>query len=497
MEFAHQWFKNPQWWFDADASTDAYITFTFGHLLDNDNDREIHDDPLSLVLVYDQLPRHVYRNTQSAHIISYYLQKALSIVDSISRVYMDCLSDEQWCFMMLPYRHTNDTNKIFQVMAASWSRVRESPVIKRFLKATYQRCPAKDQSNHLQIWSIQHNPYSLDISKTFEHILEKQNAPMCIEAPRVKSCKDMILSLSGGVDSMLCSQLCGPFSAAVHINYKNRDTSDDEEAFVRAWCHKIGLPLYVRRIHEIQRKPCMDNDMRDVYESYTRRVRYGTYATVAKLLGHAHPQIVLGHNKDDRLENIFTNIAHNNHYENLSGMEEVSWQDGICFVRPFLDLSKTTIKLLAASMSIPHLPNSTPPWSQRGQIRASIVPVIEKWDPRFLDGMFQLANNMSAMHKVMETSVSAFCKTLAQNGVVTYTQDSLPLEILFWKGVFTKITGIRPKEKALQNMQERVQHFIGNAHIHKAVIVINASTKVLLEKGKPDIDIHIRTHIAS
>jgi tRNA(Ile)-lysidine synthetase-like protein len=163
--------------------------------------------------------------------------------------------------------------------------------------------------------------------------------------------------LSGGVDSIVCCWcLVNTFKniTALHINYNNRKTSDEEERFVRWWCGKIGIKCYVRKISEIKRDACMKYGLRDVYETYTRNVRYSCY----KQFGDS--VIILGHNKDDILENLFTNIANKTKYDNFSSKKNIYFfkQDNINFYRPLLDKTKREIAIYAHENNIPYLPTS-------------------------------------------------------------------------------------------------------------------------------------------
>jgi tRNA(Ile)-lysidine synthetase-like protein len=248
----------------------------------------------------------------------------------------------------------------------------------------------------------------------------------------------IILSLSGGVDSMVCSYILAKQNTrfqAVHINYGNRATADAEEAFVRDWCAYLGIPLYVRRITEIKREPCMNHNMRDIYETYTRRVRLGTYDTISP----ASTIIVLGHNKDDCLENIMTNIAGRTHFDNLTGMSHEK------FYRPLLHVSKADIKAFAAHHGVPHLPNSTPPWSQRGQIRASIVPVLDAWNPLFVPGMHHLSTMLAQYHQL--------ARHLARLFIAQPSMDMVVNNTCFWRAVFDILTPIHhPSLKSIDNL---------------------------------------------
>jgi tRNA(Ile)-lysidine synthetase-like protein len=433
-----EWFANPNWWFGCSKETDLYLSEEYGYLLDDCS----KSTNIEKILVYDQLPRHVYRDQCASHIISWFLQKALEIVELID---IESLDDAQFCFMLLPLRHTNDIGNIRRVLDIAWRRLSTrvcGDVIRNFIKATYRKHP------------LQAAEFALPCEAFNESILEynpkaKLNNLISVNPPK----KKLIMSLSGGVDSMLCSWLLKSYDViALHINYGNRVTANDEEEFVRWWCGKLGIPCYVRRIHEIRRDICMKHNMRDLYESYTRNVRYSCY----KQFG-SDVLVVLGHNKDDILENIFTNIAHKTKYENLNGMQEFSTVDGISFWRPLLDKTKDDIISLARAIGIPHLPNSTPPWSQRGQIRASVVPVLEKWNEFFIDGLHGLSNEMRGLYGILDMYVNDFMKFVKVSDGCIYLTKPCDMHCqAFWMCLFSKL-GIRPSHKSIENMMQAVK----------------------------------------
>ena len=80
----------------------------------------------------------------------------------------------------------------------------------------------------------------------------------------------------------------------------------------------------------------MCNDLRDIYEAYTKKIRFNCYKKFDK-----HPIVILGHNKDDCFENILTNIAYNSKYDNLKGIEE--YCKTIEKYNPFIYIETVTI----------------------------------------------------------------------------------------------------------------------------------------------------------
>lgn len=193
------------------------------------------------------------------------------------------------------------------------------------------------------------------------------------------------VSLSGGVDSMITTYILSYLSRqhhlfrnrgftvqAAHLNYLNRDVSSEESEFVCWFCNKIGVPVYVRTIHEIQRK----ENNRDFYESLTRDIRFDFYRKLPKTT--QYPCIILGHNHDDMIENIWTNFAKGKFLFNLKKMEQIDLQDNVQLLRPLLFVTKAIIYDFSKTFHIAYLKNTTPTWSNRGKMRNEFLPAVEK-----------------------------------------------------------------------------------------------------------------------
>jgi DNA-directed RNA polymerase beta' subunit len=98
--------------------------------------------------------------------------------------------------------------------------------------------------------------------------------------------KLITVSISGGVDSMVCSYILKQIPninfICVHIDYYNRKECEQEEELLKWWCNTIlDVPLYIRRIDEINRPKCMEYELRDLYESYTKNIRFNSYITTS------------------------------------------------------------------------------------------------------------------------------------------------------------------------------------------------------------------------
>lgn len=438
-----EWFSNPDWWFN-NPGIDQYLTNKYICLLDTALEINTREEQIGVVILYDQLVRHFFRNQYSEHVIEYFLQKALGYVTLL--VDFMTLTPQEFCFVMLPLRHTRKTPNIMFVIKCTLQRLKASdePLLRRFLKATFDNFPfdASTVMEHVSdtrfAWDVERYTgvleyYPFDTRQCDEtHVCYTEIARYCKKGERY------IISLSGGVDSMVCAYIMkhiGCVVYAVHINYCNRDVI--EEDFVRSWCQHMRICLFVRRIEEMQRAPMMELNMRELYENYTRNVRYNAYKHV---WGGETPQVVLGHNRNDVFENILTNITKKKKYRDLYGMKDVSIVNGINFIRCLLGVDKVHIYEFAKRCGIPFLHDSTPAWSQRGKIRDRVRPVVQNWNVAFIPGMLEMADVMTDLHDVLDDIVDLMVANTV--GLVLKLTDK-PIKSLyketFWSQYFLRL----------------------------------------------------------
>jgi tRNA(Ile)-lysidine synthase TilS/MesJ len=198
----------------------------------------------------------------------------------------------------------------------------------------------------------------------------------------------------------------------------------------------------------------MKHELRDLYESYTRDIRYNTYKYV-----NEYPIVVMGHNHDDCFENILTNISQQRNYDTLTGMKIDSRQDNIRFIRPLLNVPKTEIYRFAYQYDIPHLPDSTPEWSQRGKIRTIVRPTLTTWDPRIINGFFKLNEHMSDLHQCLELYViDMITKTEFINEEYIINLINPPKIILYWRLYIKTLFDIVVSYKSLNSFITRLNN---------------------------------------
>ena len=464
--FIKEWLNNPKWWFSKTEKIDNYIINNYSYLLDLEANIT-QENFLSYIVLYDQIPRHIFRHQDGNHIILYFLNKAIDIINKYKNQ-VNNLNELEWIFFMLPLRHTNTKENILYVLNEAWnnkSLYNNKSLLKEFIIATYKKANFDEELNEKISFTfddkvLDYNPLQIQIQKIN---LNFENLNYNLIHKYIK--KIGIISLSGGVDSMVCLVYCMTIYpdinwVCVHINYKNRKESDDEVDFIANFCYKHNIKLYVREINEINRNKCMNINisMREIYEDYTRKIRFNTYKAV-----NNSPVVILGHNKDDALENILTNITYNCKYKNLKGMEEYSVCDNITFLRPLLNVPKNDIYEFAHKHNIPYVKNSTPEWSQRGKIRNNIVPVLDNWDKRVVPGLFNLSENIQDMYLIMESNVNIIINKfrLSRNNNsyeldISHNEFINYLHKIIWKEIIYKLFNCYPSNKSLIALIERL-----------------------------------------
>ena len=87
--------------------------------------------------------------------------------------------------------------------------------------------------------------------------------------------------------------------------------------------------------------------------------------------------ILLGHHKDDIIENIFANVCRGRNILDLAVIKETAYIENVEIARPMIDLFKTDIYTFADDYQVPYFKDTTPDWSVRGKYRNNIYPTIE------------------------------------------------------------------------------------------------------------------------
>jgi len=262
--------------------------------------------------------------------------------------------------------------------------------------------------------------------------------------------KTIIISLSGGVDSMVFLYLCILYRkqnqlfkfGSVHINWNQRDESEHEAHFIQDYLNENNVLYYFENVTHLFRKN------RTVFEIEGKKLRFNLYKKVIEKWNG--DSVFLGHHKGDIIENVFTNLITGNHLLDLGKMKYESKIHDVLIVRPFLEINKSDIYDIASKYNVPFLKDTTPLWSNRGALRHSIFPVIGKhFGNRFETGLLNTAQKSRELGDMID--VCLITPYMSSIEYISKTQIRLPYKntypLIFYEIVFERLMYSHHKSK--------------------------------------------------
>ena len=256
--------------------------------------------------------------------------------------------------------------------------------------------------------------------------------------------KKYIVSLSGGVDSMVVATiLCylGYEVVGIHINYNNREETKDEQKFMEVWCKHNGIKLYVKSIEDVKRGSIKRSD----YESYTRKIRFDLYKEV--LAAESCDEILLGHHKDDIVENIVANVCRGRNVLDLAVIKETNVVNGVTMVRPMINFYKESVYKFAHNNYVPYFKDTTPDWSVRGKYRNNVYYSLEDtFGENVRENLIGLARQSDEWNMlIMNQLIEPFLESVKHNydghsdNLYFSVENYLKHPLCFWNLVFAKL----------------------------------------------------------
>lgn len=363
------WKANRSYWITPPSKqkeVDKLISYNFW------NYQVADENLIGRIIYFDQFYRHFCRHGLiTENDVTEQRQHIIEIIKAYWKLLKD-FDEVEIIFAMMPFKHLKQYDFIFDYLHNHWlptdKKIIDFPDLQMFYIDTYKKAFTLEtvRANLITKHKLLTYDASLICDYYPEHILSGTLNPSTADKllPLLKTDKKIIVSLSGGVDSMVMLTLLKYNKvdvSAVHIVYGNRNESEHEYRLLAEFCDRLSVPLFVYRIKWLRRGE-ID---RQFYEDMTRDLRFATYYAASE----GEPCVMMGHIKDDVVENIWTNIAHCHHLGNLKKMEPEEVQIGVRIMRPLLSVDKADIYKVSEEIGIPYFKNTTPSWSNRGKFR--------------------------------------------------------------------------------------------------------------------------------
>jgi len=191
----------------------------------------------------------------------------------------------------------------------------------------------------------------------------------------------IICAVSGGADSvaltfalyLLKEKLDIRLSAAHFNHHLRREESDRDEEFVRDFCHRYDIPLFVGGAEVKPGKKGLEAAARDA-----------RYAFLRSLDG----KIATAHTADDNAETVLLHLIRGTGLKGLGGIAPVNGQ----VIRPMLGITRQDVEDFCAEWCLSYITDSSNETDAflRNRIRHQVMPLLRAENPR-------LAENVSAM----------------------------------------------------------------------------------------------------
>ncbi|HRB72766.1 MAG TPA: tRNA lysidine(34) synthetase TilS [Flavobacterium sp.] len=313
--------------------------------------------------------------------------------------------------------------------------------------------------------------------------------------------KQLLLAISGGIDSMVLLELFRnlPYSIAVaHCNFGLRDAeSDGDEDFVKQWCAKHNIRFFTTRFATqdyADTKKCS-------IQLAARELRYNWFSGLLENEGFDY--LLTAHHLDDTLETFLINLTRGTGLEGLTGIPA---QNGT-IIRPLLPFGRDEIEAYATANSIVWREDSSNTSDKylRNRIRHQIVPILKELNPNFLNGFQNTLGHLQQTETLVQDAV-----TELYSKIVTKKEEQLhiaieklklipnykaylyqwlkPYGFTAWDDIYNLINAQSGKQLFSENyrlLKDRDYLLLEKQHTHQTESVqITENQEVTLEQGR-------------
>jgi tRNA(Ile)-lysidine synthase len=275
----------------------------------------------------------------------------------------------------------------------------------------------------------------------------------------------ILLAVSGGVDSMVLLDLMLQVAkkeslsiAVAHINHQLRQESNEEAAYLRTYCEKVGLPFY--------QADWQPGSQKTNLEARARTFRYEFFESVMKTAGYQ--QLLTAHHLDDQAETILMKITRGTAFNNTVGIRYQQKFAGGTLVRPLLSFSKETIRQYAVQEDLLYFEDHTNQSSDytRNRMRHQVIPLLKTENPRFLQHVASFSQQQALAVQLIQEQIAPKLKTWVRSGndcwhfsLKSFRKESAAFQYFFLVEFFQE-TLIKRHSQINQQQMNQVRHLL-------------------------------------
>ena len=239
----------------------------------------------------------------------------------------------------------------------------------------------------------------------------------------------VLLAVSGGVDSMTMADLFQHSAlrlplAVAHVNFQLRGAdSDSDEALVRHWCERCGIPFFVKRVETGKHA----SDRGVSVEMAARELRYEWFAQLCREQGFTH--LAVAHNLDDSAETLLLHLLRGTGMRGMSGIRAsvpLPGAEDVTLIRPLLNFSRREIEAHAVRAGVEFRIDATNADISipRNRIRHEVFPELARINPSFLETFRTEMRHFGQMEQLLDQVFAAGRDSLCRDSV-SHGQDAV------------------------------------------------------------------------
>ena len=221
--------------------------------------------------------------------------------------------------------------------------------------------------------------------------------------------KKILVAVSGGADSMSLLHFLYNHQkdldiqlGIAHVNHKQRQESEHEEAYLRHWAEEHKVPFHYSAFSG------------KFSENAARTFRYEFFKQVIK--AYDYSALVTAHHADDQAETIFMRLLRGSRLRHLTGISAIRPFGTGQIIRPFLHLTKAQLPVTfhfedRSNTSLAYL---------RNRIRLSYLPTLSQENPKIKEHLCLLAEEIG----LMEQALGELTKDISITDLSVFQQQS-------------------------------------------------------------------------
>lgn len=238
-------------------------------------------------------------------------------------------------------------------------------------------------------------------------MLLKLNLHIAENFPFLKG-KKILIAISGGLDSVVLSQLFYELGFSItlaHCNFQLREKESDlDAAFVQEFAKKRGIALFIKKIdtHTYAKKHKLSTQVA------ARNLRYTWFSELTNQ--HKLNFIATAHHANDNLETFLINLSRGTGLDGLLGIPENQHN----IIRPLLPFSRKEIETFAIQNSLTWREDKSNSETKylRNKIRHQITPILKELNPSILDAFRKTILNLHDSKQIVQDRIDQITPTI-------------------------------------------------------------------------------------